>query len=223
MERIAKVFPSPYPAIWAWILLANLFLGIFSPASRTLMLIRLSGIFLCLVYTRQIFKKDLLLQLALLVTFLADIILALNNTAEIGVICFLVAQVIHTIRLNGKQLKTPIIVFSSLAFILILANFFLQIVPNMYIICTFYVTALVSNLIISWRWHVTEPDNLHATFALFGFLLFLCCDICTGVSYLALSAAFPAFLYTPANFFAWFFYYPSQILVSNSSKCAKIT
>lgn len=223
MERIAKVFPMKWLAIWAWIMLANIFLGIFSPASHTLMIIRLSGIFLCLVYTRQIFKKDLLLQLALLITFLADIILAANNTAEIGVICFLITQIIHTVRLNGRQLKTPIIIFSSLAFVLILANFFLQIVPGMYIICIFYVTTLVSNLIISWRWHVAQPSNPHAAFAMFGFLLFLCCDACTGISYLALNAAFPAFLYAPANFFAWFFYYPSQILVSNSSKCAKIT
>lgn len=223
MERLAKVFPAPWPAIWVWIMLANIFLGLFSPTSRLLMIIRLSGIFLCLVYTRQIFKKDLLLQLALLVTFLADIILAVNNIAEGGIVCFLIAQIIHAIRLNGRQLKTPIIVFSTLAFIFILANLFLQIVPNMYIICTFYVTALVANLIISWRWHVAEPNNLRATFAMLGFLLFICCDICTGMSYLSLSAAFPAFLYAPANFFAWFFYYPSQILVSNSSKCAKIT
>lgn len=223
MERLAKVFPAPWPAIWAWIMLANIFLGLFSPTSFTLMVIRLSGIFLCLVYTRQIFKKDLLLQLALLVTFLADVILAIDNIAETGVMCFFIAQIIHAIRLNGKQLKTPIAIFSTLAFILILANLFLQIVPNMYIICTFYVTALVANLIISWRWHVAEPNNLHATFAMLGFLLFICCDICTGASYLAFTTAFPAFLYAPANFFAWFFYYPSQILVSNSSKYAKIT
>lgn len=223
MKRLAKVFPAPWPAIWVSIMLLNILLGFFIPSSQVLTFIRLSGIFLCLVYTRQIFKKDLLLQLALLVTFLADIILAVNNVADIGIICFLIAQIIHATRLNGKQLQTPIIIFSILAFVLILANAFLQIMPSIYIICTFYVTALVANLIISWRWRVAEPANLRATFAVFGFLLFLCCDICTGISYLALNAAFPAFFYAPANFFAWFFYYPSQILVSNSSKCAKIT
>lgn len=217
MQRFYQLFPAPWPAIWIWIMLANIFLGIFDPWSQTLAIIRLSGIFLCLVYTRQIFRKDFLLQAALAVTFLADVILTINNTAELGVICFLIAQILHAIRLNGKELKTSIIIFSTLAFISIVASLFLPVVPTMYVVCTLYVTALVTNIIISWRWHVGQPRNLRANFALLGFLLFLCCDICTGLSYLALNAAFPAFLYAPANFFAWFFYYPSQILISNSS------
>ena len=172
MQRFYKYFPTPWPAIWIWIMLANIILGIFEPKSLTLAIIRLSGIFLCLVYTRQIFEKDLLLQLALIVTFLADIVLAINNTAEIGIIIFLVAQILHAIRLNGEQLRRPIIIFTLAALIAIIASFFLPF-PPVYIICSFYVTALIANIIISWRWYVYQPKNPRATFSLAGFLLFL--------------------------------------------------
>lgn len=216
------LFPAPWPAIWLWILLANLILGIAAPESIILGVIRISGILLCLVYTRVVFSKDHLLQLAMLCTFIADLILALSTNFEAGIIVFLVAQIIHAIRLNGEALKRQIIIFSMLATACITVSFFIPGLQAIYVICVFYVTALVTNILISWRWHCYAQTNPHALFALAGFLLFLCCDACTGVSYLAFNQAAPAILYVPANFFAWFFYYPSQILISNSSKYATI-
>ena len=92
----------------------------------------------------------------------------------------------------------------------------------MYVVCCFYITALITNIIVSWRWYRQDRNNLLAFLAVTGFTLFLACDICTGVSYLSRTAVLPAVLFAPANFFAWAFYYPSQIFISNSSKCAKI-
>ena len=135
--NLYRIFPAPWPAIWVWIMLTNVILGLFLPESFTLAIIRLSGIFLCLVYARQIFEKDLLLQVAILITFIADIILALNNTAEIGIIIFFIAQIIHAIRLNGKQLEKLIIIFSITAFLTISISLFLPF-SNIYAICFFY-------------------------------------------------------------------------------------
>lgn len=209
--------PMPWLTVWIWVMLANIILGIFTPKSFTLMAIRLSGIFLCLVYTRQIFRKDILLQLALFITFCADIVLALNNTAEVGVIIFFIAQILHSLRLSDRKFHHQIFVFTFIAFIATLISFFLPL-PIMYTLCFFYVAALITNILISWRWFVASPQDPRSAFSLTGFLLFLCCDICIGASYLAFNSALPFFLYAPANFFAWFFYYPSQVLISNSSK-----
>ena len=217
-----RAFPAPWPAIWAWIFLAIITLGIVTPGNSLLTTIKLGGILLCFVYATQVAPSDRLLQMALLVTFVADIILAINNTAEAGVIIFLLAQVIHAIRLEGKNYITQIISFTTLALIAIILNYALQIVPAMYLICGFYIVAICTNIYVSWRWWRQDRTNLHAFCAMLGFFLFLCCDACTGASYLSLNNMFPAFVYAPANFFAWFFYYPSQILVSNSGKCAKI-
>lgn len=210
-------FPAPWPAIWIWTMLANIVLGLLAPKSLILAVIRLSGIVLCLVYTRQIFRKDILLQLALLITFCADIVLALNNTAEAGVVVFFIAQIFHSLRLSDRKFHHQIFIFAFIALIATLVSFFMPF-PIMYTLCFFYVTALIINILISWRWSVASPQNPRAAFSLTGFLLFLCCDICIGVSYLAFSSALPFFLYAPANFFAWFFYYPSQVLISNSSR-----
>lgn len=215
-------FPAPWPAIWLWIFLAIVVLGIATPNNFTLTLIKIGGIFLCFIYTLRVFPKDHLLQLALLITFCADIILAINNTAEVGVLIFLIAQILHTIRLEGKNYLTQIISFAGLAVVAIIVNLCCNIIPMMYLICGFYIVAICTNIYVSWCHQHQQPQNPRAICGLCGFILFLCCDACTGISYLSLNSLFPAFLYAPANFFAWFFYYPSQILVSNSSKYDKM-
>jgi hypothetical protein len=43
------------------------------------------------------------------------------------------------------------------------------------------------------------------------------CDINVAMSYLSVTGVIPFFIARFANFFAWLFYYPSQVLISNSS------
>ena len=214
----SEITPAPWPAIWAWIFLAIIFLGIANPLNFTLTVIKIGGIFLCLCYTFIIYPRDRLIQLAFLATFVADIVLAINNTAEIGILIFLIVQILHAIRLEGKHYITQIISFIVFALAMLIINLFTNFAPMLYVICGFYIVAIVTNTYISWRWWRRQLENLHAGSAFFGFALFLCCDICTGISYLSLINIFPGFLYSIANFFAWFFYYPSQVLVSNSSR-----
>lgn len=218
--RFWRFFPRPWPTIWLWIMLANIVLGIATPASRMLMLIRLSGIILCLFYAIRYFPKDYTLQLAMLITVVSDLILAGDNTAAIGVLCFLLAQIIHLLRLSPDAAKTPVFILAIIVAGLVLLNNFLQIFPPVVLIGGFYFLFLLANTGVSWRWWRQNRRNLQAGYAFWGFLFFIFCDLCIATSYLALIQVFPSFCYAPANFFAWFFYYPSQILVSNSSKYA---
>ena len=47
--------------------------------------------------------------------------------------------------------------------------------------------------------------------------LFICCDLTVMISYFARIHILPEFLFAPANFICWLFYFPSQILLTNSS------
>lgn len=205
---------------WVLIFVVIIIVDLIEPTSFFATSIKLGSIILCLIYAITTFPGDNLLHLALFITILADVVLALNNTANLGVLLFLIAQIIHTIRLSWSKLSKQIIGFTIIAACCIIITSLFRLAPPIYTICVFYVITLTVNILICWRWRAINLRNPYANFGLFGFLLFLCCDICTGISYLSFNLALPSFLYTPANFFAWFFYYPSQVLISNSSRIA---
>lgn len=207
--------------IWAIIYLAILILGVITPTGDFITIIKLGGICLCLLYVVITFPHDYLLILAMLSTSISDIILALNNTSTAGIITFFAVQIFHLLRLNRPKTRA-IISYLFTAIILLFINYYLGIFPMLYAVCAFYATTLILNLASAWSWFRADPKDLHAASALLGFTLFLCCDLCVAISYFSLIEILPAFCYGLANFFAWFFYYPSQILVSNSSKCAII-
>ncbi len=214
-----KLFAKPWPFIWISIFTLIIIIGLSSPDSHFLTSIKLGGIILCLIYTLLTFPNDNLLHFALFTTVIADIILAINNTAELGIILFFMAQIIHTFRLSRGKLDPRLIAFFiAIALGCTLITTIFHLAPPIYTISTFYVINLIINIIICWRWSANDSKNLRAKLGLYGFLLFLCCDTCTGISYLSFTDIFPSFLYLPANFFAWFFYYPSQVLISTSSK-----
>jgi len=222
IPSLREQFPAPWPAIWVWIYLTNIVLGLADPSSTTLMVIRVGGIFLCLAYTLKQFPKDHLLHLALLATSIADVFLAANNTAEAGILIFLIAQVLHLARLDGgKRARIPLIIFCIIGVLTLIGNLYFQDAQIIYIICGFYLATILMNIYFSYQWYIRNPESPRAFMSLAGFILFLCCDICTAISYLSLNHMFVSFFYAPANYLAWLFYYPSQILVSNSSKCAK--
>lgn len=218
----AIVLPRYWLTIWIAIYALIILLGIVDIESDLLTVIKLGGILLCFAYTVIKFPKDHLLQAAMFTTCIADLVLAGRNTSEAGIIIFFIAQVIHLIRLDGVRLHLPISIFVTVAALCIILDLWLGFMPLIFLVVAFYAATLISNLIISYQWYRSEPRNPRAWFALAGFLLFGCCDLCTVMSYLSLIHFLPAAFYLPANFFAWFFYYPSQIFVSNSSRCVTI-
>lgn len=199
-------------------MLINIVFGLLAPKHDLLILFRVGSIVLCLIYAARTFPKDFLLILAMFTTCISDIILALNNISEFGLIVFFATQIIHLLRLAGAQYKRPILAFAGLAGALIILDLIFALVPLLFLVVGLYAIAITLNVLAAYRWHRTAPLNLRALFAFLGFILFACCDLMTCVSYLSFTAVLPAFLYIPANFFAWFFYYPSQLFISNSGK-----
>lgn len=203
--------------IWAFIYLSFLGLGIFMPKFFGVTIIKYTGIILNLVYALQKFPKDHLLQTALFFTLLADTILVLDETSMIGVFVFCLAQFFHMTRLSKIR---PINLLLYLFLIAILFLFSLhQHIPPIFAICFVYAGSLITNIVFSYRW-LAKARSVPARCAFFGFLLFLACDCCVATSYLSYTHVFPYLLYAPANYFAWFFYYPSQLLIANSSGLA---
>lgn len=223
-QSLKTFFAKPSHRIWLaiWIIIYSLIiiLGLFVQNNDVLTTIKLTGIILCFVYALRTYPKDHLLHAALFTTCLADLILAARNTSEAGIMVFFITQIIHLIRLGGDRLKKPLTIFTSVYICCILLDLWLKIIPLIFIVSAFYAAALLANVYLAWRWRQRQAKNWHASCALLGFILFACCDSCTVVSYFSLTRVIPAVFYNVANFLAWFFYYPSQILVSNSSKCA---
>lgn len=223
-SSLKTFFRRPALRVWLiiWIIIYSLIIILGSTVQNNdlLTIIKLGGIILCFVYALRVYPQDHLLHIAMFTTSIADLILAVHNTSEVGIIVFLITQIIHHIRLNDRKISLPLIIFMIIAAICISLSFWLQIIPPIFVISAFYAIAILSNVYLAWRWHQRQAKNWHASSALFGFILFACCDSCTVISYFSLTGALPALFYALANFFAWFFYYPSQILVSNSSKCA---
>lgn len=212
----------PWLITWG-ILYTTIILGsIFAQSSLFLNVVKVFSIFLCFVYAALSFPHDRLLILALFLTSLADLFLAFNNTSIPGLVVFVVAQLTHLVRLDWEHYREAIFLFCAVATVMITLVLIFQFTSPIYVVCTFYGVTLTLNLMAAWRWKSTQPHSLRANLALSGFLLFAACDLWTGVSFLALTGLFSSSLYAPANFFAWFFYYPAQILISNSAKCATI-
>ncbi len=209
-------------ATWIIIYAAIITVGLFAPQNPLLTAIKVGGVLLCSIYTLCTFPKDHFLQAAMLTTFVADCILAYNNISTVGLFVFYLAQSTHLYRLQSKAHRAQTATIIAGAAFVIILNFFAKLLPPIFLICGFYATALICNIYLNWRWYQSNTKNLAAICGLTGFTLFACCDLCTVVSFMSLTSVFPAWLYAPANFLAWFFYYPSQILVSNSTKCATI-
>ena len=62
-----------------------------------------------------------------------------------------------------------------------------------------------------------RPSAPRTELAFSGFILFLCCDICVALSYLSHENMLPVWMYGLMNYLDWAFYYPAQVLISNSS------
>ena len=75
----------------------------------------------------------------------------------------------------------------------------------------FILWSIINLLILSPKYRRAALCNF------FGFALFICCDLTVMISYFARIHILPEFLFAPANFICWLFYFPSQILLTNSS------
>jgi len=224
MPQQSTTFRPPQPWVITWMILyaVILIVGLTAAQSPILTIIKVSSVLLCSIYTLVVFPHDRLLQAAMIITFIADCILAKNNVSPTGLIVFFCAQLVHLYRQVELDQRQHVLRYAAIGMLIIGINFIIRLIPAVFIIAGFYACTLIGNIIVAYRQYRRKPLNFFARAAFYGFVLFACCDLCTVISYFSLIDLLPTALYAPANFFAWFFYYPSQILVSNSSKCAII-
>ncbi len=203
-----------YLVIWGILYFSFLALGIFWPDSTLVAILRLSSIFLCLIYVFLNFRFDLWLNLALAFTLLADIFLALNHVSVIGVLVFCFAQFCHFMRLKKPPLTLCIGFYLGL--IIIFATSLIFRFEPLYLLAAAYGVLITCNLIFSKKLY-QKKRNTASKNAFFGFSLFLCCDIIVAISFLSGIGILAAFIQPIANYFSWVFYLPSQVLIANSS------
>ena len=210
LRRLTQA-PQPFPLIWLAIYLSFLTLDIIFIDTFLSTSIKYFGIALNLFFVHQFYKKDPLLALALAFTLLADTILIWLNAKPLGVYAFVFAQFFHTARLAKT---TPKFFQHYLigAFIVFSFATFAGLQP-IYAIALIYGATLLTNLLLSVKWYRSSPKIPAAACAALGFLLFLFCDILVASEFML--SAIPTRL--GLSFFVWLFYYPSQVLISNSS------
>jgi len=205
--------------IWIVIYACFLFLDILSPDFLGTTLLKYTGIFLCLIYAYQKFRSDTLLIFALLFTLLADTILVWTPYLIPGVYCFCFAQFFHIARFTKTQPKALVGFF--LIVFLVFAAGVVQGIPPIYAIAFIYACTVFLNLALAIVWFRRDRLNFHASCAFYGFILFVACDICVGLRFLSSQDIIATLIFPIASYLVWLFYYPSQVLISNSSNVAK--
>jgi hypothetical protein len=86
-----------------------------------------------------------------------------------------------------------------------------------YAIATVYAIELISNVTVSAQRYSSEQKSFRARCGFYGFVAFLCCDICVALRFLAMQGSLPDDIIPLVSYLVWVFYYPSQVLIANSS------
>ena len=217
-KQTKKYLKQIWQIVWGGFYVSILILNFFLQDTWPVKAIMCLGIAMNILYAYCNSPKDHLLQIALALTFFADIILALNNTSFLGVFVFTFAQFVHLVRmtnLNSQHLLAFLVILTILFFL----SSLLRLEP-MFVIGTTYAMLLCANFYVSYSWN-KATHSTSARHAVIGFSLFVLCDICVATSYFTRIGTIPISIHPYADYLAWIFYYPSQILLANSSKIQK--
>ena len=201
--------------VWIFIYVGFLTLDIFFPGYWGSALLKYTGVFLCVVYAYKKYRNDTKLILALFLTLLADTVLVWTDMTVLGVFIFCFAQFMHFLRLtrlNKKHLGAFTLVISLLTIVSAFRGD-----EIIYSLAALYGGLLISNIAMSASRFREDRQNICARCAFYGFIAFLGCDLCVGLRYVMLDGDMPADILPIVAILVWAFYYPSQVLLANSS------
>ena len=203
-------------AVWISIYIGFLLLDVITaPDFWGSSLLKYAGIFLCSIYAMQKYDRDHKLVLALFFTFLADTILVWTSYEIAGVFVFCFAQLMHFLRL-AKLERKYLLFFAAIVSGLVIYGGYRQ--DNLlYVLATMYGLLLFTNLALSIRRYREHNKDFRARCAMHGFIMFVCCDVCVGLRHLMLDGIIPGQFLPLIAFLVWVFYYPSQVMLANSS------
>jgi len=218
---VLKAGDKRWVAIWVMIYVMIISLDMFLPhMEMQAVVVKYLGIFLCVVYAASKFKRDTRLIFALLLTLLADALLMLMGALVLGLFVFCFVQFFHTMRLT--KIDSRFIVTYGLAVFVVFAAGLLLGMKALYVLAVIYAAGLLFNLRLAWQWRKKEPDSIRASCCWWGFLLFVLCDICVGLWYLGTIGEVSPPVMSIAGVLVFMFYYPSQVLISNSSNLTEV-
>ena len=170
--------------------------------------IKYAGILLCLAFALT--GGDRLVPLALALTAGADwFLLVRNDHYAAGIALFLCVQTAYYLRLRRMGADSGWPLRSALALGAGLGLYALELASPVNLLAGLYFSQLLSNAVLAWTVR-GRPGRLFAV----GLTLFVGCDLCVGL-FNALPAAAP--LYPVASVGMWFFYLPSQVLITLSA------
>lgn len=156
-------------------------------------------------------KDGRYIAVALAFTVCADLfLLVIGSFYTIGVTFFCPVQIIYALRIRHLRNRKPLFalrLFLSLAMLTVacIVEF-----SALNILISFYFPQLVCNSI----------ESLGAKNRLFsiGLWLFVCCDICVGLSNISFPFSTPEAIVSTIQVLMWAFYLPSQVLIVLSSQ-----
>lgn len=181
-------------------------------------------VFLIIQYQRS--QDYQIIFIGLFFTVIADFYLTLLGTEQIlGTFFFFLAQVMYMIRLNYPKKKHFLkgLIPYAVVFILLLVFVgivLLQKIDLLLIVSFLYYSFLLVNLAGAF---IQRKENL---LLFLGLLFYLCCDTLVGLSMSSPYITFPSgsiidqIIHFPLNLI-WFFYLPSQILITLSASRKK--
>lgn len=171
-------------------------------------------------------KDRSLLTLGLFLTVIADIfLLLLDNYYIFGVGLFSMVQILYSIRYKTNHSKTILARFSLLfivllIFYIILDTFIIE-VDFLIVLSLYYAICLLSSTKKAIDLHRKKTfPKLNSKILALAMILFLLCDINVGlyniVKSISISNSLTISLANISSISMWFFYLPSQVLLSLS-------
>lgn len=174
--------------------------------------VKYAGILLCLGFSLPACAKwggDKLVPLALALTAGADwFLLVRNDRYAVGIALFLCVQTVYYLRLRRMGAGAAYPLRAGLALGLGVGLYLLRLASPVNLLAGLYFSQLLSNTVLAWR--SGRPGRLFAV----GLTLFVGCDVCVGL-FNALPPGSPP--YSAASVGMWFFYLPSQVLITLSA------
>jgi hypothetical protein len=166
----------------------------------------------------------LFLKLAIITTAVADYFLLIKENNELGVSVFIYVHLFYMIKLHIEDirkngLKYIVIIINTCILSLILSNFGVSI-DGLFIVTCIYFQSLIYNTFVAAKSVIGQKDKKRNYIFAAGMILFLLCDINVGLYnltyYLNVGEDLYSFIYAVSSIGMWFFYLPSQILISIS-------
>lgn len=208
-----KMFLSMFVAAETALYIAFLVCDICNRFSNASTVLKYASVLICfLVSLSGISEKDgKYVALALAFTVCADLfLLVLDNFYVIGVALFCPVQIIYALRLHRMRAKKPLLILRLLLSGAMLAISFAVEISVLNAIISFYFPQLLCNAIES----ISAKNRLFSV----GLWLFVCCDICVGLSNITFPFPVSGTVVSIIQILMWAFYLPSQVLIVLSSQ-----